>query len=181
MLHTKARSIVSFMVALIIMAAAMFNVSPAFAAGNGTAEYTVKAGENLTGIAKKYGLTVEKLLTANPEIKDPNLLLVGQKIILPTGRSEGLSAAKQGRYYRWQLEKDGGRVTSDEHFYLVKNGDTLESIAKAYGVKLEKLIEANPQIEDTNKLYREELVRIPEGRAENVPPFYFTPSSNDSK
>lgn len=43
------------------------------------AMHTVKSGETLSSIAKKYGTTVEKLVSANG-IKNPNRIYVGQKI-----------------------------------------------------------------------------------------------------
>lgn len=41
--------------------------------------YTVKKGDNLTAIAKKYKTSVNKLVSLN-KIKDPNKISVGQKI-----------------------------------------------------------------------------------------------------
>lgn len=41
--------------------------------------YTVKKGDTLSAIAKKYGTTVNKLVKAN-NIKNKNLILVGQKL-----------------------------------------------------------------------------------------------------
>lgn len=59
--------------------------------------------------------------------------------------------------------------------YLVKSGDNLNRIAKSYGLTQEKLLAANPQIDDPNQLMRGELIHIPDGRGENVPRFYETP------
>lgn len=42
--------------------------------------YTVKAGDNLTAIAKRNGTTVLQLLKLNPNIKDANKIYVNQKI-----------------------------------------------------------------------------------------------------
>jgi len=42
--------------------------------------YYVKSGDTLSGIAAKYGTTVSKLLSLNPQITDPNKISVGQKI-----------------------------------------------------------------------------------------------------
>lgn len=42
--------------------------------------YTVQKGDNLSKIAKKYGLTVAQIVKLNPGIKNPNLIRVGQKI-----------------------------------------------------------------------------------------------------
>ena len=41
--------------------------------------YTVKRGDNLTKIAKKYSTSVAKLVSLNT-IKNPNLIYVGQKL-----------------------------------------------------------------------------------------------------
>lgn len=48
---------------------------------NSTSTYTVKSGDTLSGIAKKYGTTVAKLQNLNG-IKDANKIYVGQKIKL---------------------------------------------------------------------------------------------------
>ncbi len=46
--------------------------------------YTIKKGDTLNKIAKKYGLTLDALLAANKKtIKDPNKITVGQVIIIP--------------------------------------------------------------------------------------------------
>ena len=54
--------------------------------GTGTT-YTVQKGDTLSAIAKKYGLTLQQLLAANPDIKNPNLIKVGQVINIP-GKEE---------------------------------------------------------------------------------------------
>ena len=46
---------------------------------NNKVYYTVKSGDNLTKIAKNYNTTVNQLVTWN-NIKNPNLIYVGQKI-----------------------------------------------------------------------------------------------------
>ena len=47
--------------------------------------YTIKAGDTLNKIAKKYNLTVQQIEDANKDtIKDPNRIKVGDKIVIPT-------------------------------------------------------------------------------------------------
>ncbi len=46
--------------------------------------YTVQAGDTLFIIAQKYSLTLEDLLAANPQIKNPALILPGQIINIPS-------------------------------------------------------------------------------------------------
>ncbi|MCS6781760.1 MAG: DUF928 domain-containing protein [Gloeomargarita sp. SKYBB_i_bin120] len=46
--------------------------------------YTVQLGDTLTGIARRYNLTLEQMLQANPELRrDPDLILVGQQLVIP--------------------------------------------------------------------------------------------------
>jgi len=49
--------------------------------------YTIKPGDNLGKIAKKFGVTQKAILAANPKIKDPNKIAIGQVIIIPTAAS----------------------------------------------------------------------------------------------
>ena len=42
--------------------------------------HTVKAGDNLTMIARMYGTTILAILKLNPDIKDPNVIWINQKI-----------------------------------------------------------------------------------------------------
>jgi LysM repeat protein len=45
--------------------------------------YVVKQGDTLSSIASAYGVTVQAILAANPEITDPNRISVGQVILIP--------------------------------------------------------------------------------------------------
>ncbi len=46
--------------------------------------YTVKQGDNLTKIAKQYNTTVNCILNANPQLKDPNIIHVDDYITITT-------------------------------------------------------------------------------------------------
>lgn len=46
--------------------------------------YVVQKGDTLFKIAQRFGTTVEAILKANPEIKDPNKIFPGQKILIPS-------------------------------------------------------------------------------------------------
>ena len=45
--------------------------------------YKVKTGDTLSGIAAKYKVSVDDILAANPDLKDPNQLQVGQVLVIP--------------------------------------------------------------------------------------------------
>ena len=47
--------------------------------------YIVKAGDTLSKIATRNGVTLAQLLQANPQVKDPNRISVGDVINLPNG------------------------------------------------------------------------------------------------
>ena len=60
--------------------------------------YVVKAGDTMSKIAKKYGLTVDQVLAANKSIKNPNRIKPGDKITIPAAvpseiTNDGSSAA----------------------------------------------------------------------------------------
>lgn len=83
--------------------------------------YYVQAGDTLSGIAAKFGTTVSALVQSNG-ISNPNVIYVGQKIVL------------------------GGSSS----VYTVKSGDTLSGIASAHGTTWQALAQkngiANPNI-----------------------------------
>ena len=50
--------------------------------------YTVKPGDTLSKIAKLTNCSTDQLLKANPQVKDPNKINVGDVLTLPNGLSE---------------------------------------------------------------------------------------------
>jgi LysM repeat protein len=52
--------------------------------------YTVRKGDTLTDIAKMYGTTVDQLVDWNPDITDPDVIRVGQRLVV--ARSHSVSA-----------------------------------------------------------------------------------------
>ncbi|MGE5509011.1 MAG: LysM peptidoglycan-binding domain-containing protein [Chitinophagales bacterium] len=49
----------------------------------------VKAGDTLTGLATRFGVELSAIIRANPQITDPNVLVVGQYVCIPLGLSTG--------------------------------------------------------------------------------------------
>jgi len=53
-------------------------------------KYKVKSGDSLSKIAKRMGVSLKSLLTANPKFKeDPNLIKVGQNVAVPEAKIKG--------------------------------------------------------------------------------------------
>jgi hypothetical protein len=46
--------------------------------------YTVKPKDTLTKIAARFGVTVDQILAANPAITNPNVVSIGDKLVIPT-------------------------------------------------------------------------------------------------
>lgn len=83
--------------------------------------YTVKVGDTLYSIAKRYSVTVDEIINLNN--LSSNLLSIGEKLRIPV---EG-SADIDNQYGT----------------YIVKSGDTLYSIASRYGMTVGQLMEIN--------------------------------------
>ena len=82
--------------------------------------YTVKSGDSLWSIAKKYNVSVDELKKANNLTS--NVLRINQVLFIPTKKEE-----ESGNYI----------------VYTVKSGDTLYSIAKNYNIAVSDIIELN--------------------------------------
>ncbi len=58
--------------------------------------YIVAKGDLLSKIATKFGLTLEELMAANPQIKNPNKIAIGDEITIPVPVEEDASAGGDG-------------------------------------------------------------------------------------
>lgn len=106
----------------------------------GTAPYEIKRGDTLANIAGRFNTSVSALMSANPGI-DPNRLQIGQTICV---------AQRQPQY----------PPCSTMNFYVIREGDTLYSIARAFNTTLQELTRANPTI-NPNNLYDGLVICIP--------------------
>ena len=62
----------------------VLNVTDGTAAGGGANTYTVEAGDNLSKIGAKYGITWKAIYDANRDIiKDPDMIHPGQELKIP--------------------------------------------------------------------------------------------------
>ena len=99
--------------------------------------YIVKKGDTLSGIAKKYNTTYQKLAKDN-NIENPNLIYPNQKIIIKQETIDNVP---------------------HETIYIVKKGDTLSGIAKKYNTTYQKLAKDN-NIENPNLIYPNQKIII---------------------
>ncbi len=120
--------------------------------------YIVQAGDTLSDIAWRFGVTVEDLINAN-QIQDPDLIQVGQKIRIPTPEvGEETTPTPPSDVAGAQAAQT--TPTHQPQVYIVQPGDTLYGIAMRLGVTVEELVEAN-RLSDPNYLRVGQELRIP--------------------
>jgi LysM repeat protein len=98
----------------------------------GTQFYSVQPGDTLKGIAARFGTTAAVLRQLNPEITNPDLIHVGQRIIVPV----------------------------PSNFYTVQRGDTLGEIAMRFNTTVAALLKLNPQITNPHLIHPGQVIRI---------------------
>lgn len=108
--------------------------------------YIVARGDSLWMIAKRFGVSLESLIKANHQIKDPNKIRVGEKVAIP-------------------LETDGGYL-----LYKAQSGDTMWNIAEKFGIGIGTLLEANEEIRDGDVIAVGQVIRVPLDKEENGAP-----------
>ena len=103
-----------------------------------TVYYTVKSGDTLSNIARQYNVTVQSIASEN-NISNPNLIYVGQTLVIET--------------VRYDVHATGKTI------YLVRFGDTLSEIAQKYGTTVNELVRLN-NIQNPNLIYVGEKIII---------------------
>lgn len=99
------------------------------------ASYEVQHGDSLQRIAAAHGVSLQALLAANPQLRNPDVIYPGTRLHLP-------EASAQTRY-------------------TVKPGDTLQHIAADHGLSLKALLAANPQVHDADLIHVGDALHLP--------------------
>lgn len=161
-----------------------------YVAPAGSNYYTVKSGDSLWSISKKFGITVDELKSANN--LSSNLLSVGQNLIIPGKEAQATGdeyVVKKGdtlysiaRKYNTSVDnlKSINNITTDSlaigqiiklpstsstasDTYIVKKGDSLYSIARTYNTSVDKLKEINNLT--SNALAIGQVLKLPSSNA----------------
>lgn len=115
-------------------------------AGPTPATHTVRPGETVYAIAKKYGTSPEKILKANPGL-NPARIHAGDKIRLPSFSST--SAPTKVPPPSTLTPAPASDSAAQKTWVKVLKGDTLSKIARENGVKVEDLRKWNGLKADT--------------------------------
>ena len=79
------------------------------------ASYKIKSGDTVSQIAKRMGVRVQDIVSANPNLKDVNKIRVGQSLKIPAAKT-GKNKGSQGPYGRVsQTEMNMMRGKGDEY------------------------------------------------------------------
>ncbi len=102
---------------------------------SGQTIYIVKAGDTLNKIAASFGTTARAIAVEN-NIRNINLIYIGQRLIIPTNRYD-----------------------LNHTLYKIRWGDTLYSISRRYGVPIATIVRLN-RIQNPNLIYAGQTIRI---------------------
>ncbi len=94
--------------------------------------HIIKSGDTLYSLAKMYQTPVDAIAKAN-DIKNPENLQIGQRIIIP------------------QLARP--------NWYVVRYGDTLYSIARRFFTSVDNILKLN-DLPDPDSIFPGEIIRI---------------------
>ncbi|MBW2092753.1 MAG: LysM peptidoglycan-binding domain-containing protein, partial [Deltaproteobacteria bacterium] len=136
-------------------------------------EYRVQKGDYLLKLLQQRGVIheliprkeiMDLIKTLNPDLKNPNIIFPGQKLILPTGPIKGLKLSplkatstqieKIGIPYRIQRVKPGERLV----LFLRREGLPDKLIFNEY---IDLVMKLNPEIKDKDIIYPGQKIRLP--------------------
>lgn len=115
--------------------------------GKKTVTHKVKAGETLAEIAAKYGVTVASIKTANNLRR--NAVRAGQQLRITTAAASEQPQPKTSKTSKSKASESAPKTTTKKASaskpvtHTLKNGESLSSLSKKYGVSVEAIRKAN--------------------------------------
>jgi murein DD-endopeptidase MepM/ murein hydrolase activator NlpD len=144
-------------VCLLTLAIALMAVSPAAAGPQVQTDevYVVQPGDTLFSIALRFGLTASDITAAN-NLSNPNLIFVGQRLVIPGDRP----VVEPAIVTESEEERDTEPTPTPPGVYVVQPGDTLLDIASRFGLTVTDIVLAN-SIRNPDYLYVGQELVIP--------------------
>ncbi len=108
--------------------------------------YTVQPKETRWSIAHKYGITIDSLVTLNPDLpKNMSYLAEGQELKVPRPKGDSLEEQTVALFESYTVPKSIG----------------LFRISQNYGISTDSIIKLNPEIIEQNGLKEGMVLRLP--------------------
>jgi len=117
------------------------------------ARHRIKRGETVSTIASRYGVSQYAILAAN-NLKRTSKIYAGKELIVPVplDGDASWSASRSNKSY--------DNYTSKNSIYVVRRGDTMWDIARAFGTTVSALRRIN-YIERGSRIYVGQKLKIP--------------------
>ncbi len=109
--------------------------------------YTVIPGDTMYRISRRFNISLDSLIAANPQIQDPAVIYPGTKICIPT------------EYHEPSIPEPP--ACSQGFLYTIQAGNTIYSLASRYNLAPQDIIRANPQLVNPNLLMPGQIICIP--------------------
>jgi len=135
-------------------------------------KHKVAQSETLFGISRKYDLTVDELIEANPGVEDG--LQIGQELIIPSKESLQVEEVEGQLMPEDTIRKDSISISYEVQFddsivkYTVQREETLYSISRRFMVSVEELSEVNKIKNNKIKPGQELIIPLKKERIERV-------------
>ncbi|MGD8966531.1 MAG: LysM domain-containing protein [Anaerolineae bacterium] len=121
--------------------------------------HSVQEGETMSDIAKLYGITVDEILTLNPDV-DPELIRADQVLLIPAAPPTPATP------------QPGAATTTPGGFliHVVESGETLSAIAREHDVPLSLIQAANDLSPEDETIRAGQSLIIPQPTPTVSPP-----------
>lgn len=135
-----------------------YNYSNSGNADSSNGYYTVQSGDTLSGIALKFSTTSSKLAQLN-SISNPNLIYVGQRLLVNQNSSSNSSSSSQSSSAATNTDASAAS-------YTVKSGDTLSTIASQHNTTVNQIVSLN-QLSNPNLIYVGQVLKLKNNQTTN--------------
>lgn len=119
--------------------------------------YTVQFGDTMSAIAARFDTTVAEIAALNG-IANPNWIYVGQVLTIPNSGWQPTTEAAQPTTAAVG-DPNSGRPSADQN-YVVRHGDTINSISRNFSVPVDEIVSRNGII-NPNFIYVGQVLVIP--------------------
>ena len=109
--------------------------------------HKVQSGETIGIIAAKYGVTENEIKSMNRDVIEGNTIFSGTKLKIASDDNKG------------SAESISSKVNKLPNYYTIRNGETLTSISRKFGISINNILNKNKSLEE-NKIIIGQKIRL---------------------